>query len=163
MGQSFVLCLWIIVKRGGGGGDGGGGLSVSLSLMKRTQRGVSPATQTMMVNMWRIKKSWDLFVVLWGNQEVEDILVPVLTLVSKRGDPGRGLTGALIQTCTLLCCVPASSPSSPSPVSPAEAAERVKINCLQFFEVTSCFKKESPLETDQTLAGGGGGGALTQT
>lgn len=60
VGQSFVLYLWIIVK----GVGGVGGLSVSLLLMKRTQRGVSPATQTMMVNMWLIKESWDVFVVL---------------------------------------------------------------------------------------------------
>lgn len=40
--------------------EDGGGMSVSLSLMRQTQRGVPPATQTMMVNMWGIKKSRDI-------------------------------------------------------------------------------------------------------
>lgn len=144
---------------------GVGGLSVSLSLMRRTQWGVSPATQTMMVNMWRIKKSWDIFVVLWGNQEVEDNFVPVLTFVSKCVDPGRGLTRALVQTCTLLCCVPASSPSFPLPRLSRRRSRMSENKLFAIFRGDIIFQKRVAVGNGANAWWGGEGGewALTQT
>lgn len=61
-------------------GEDEGGLSLSLSLMKPAQRGVPRATQTMMVNMWGLK-SLRTFCFLWGDQELEEMLVLVEVLI----------------------------------------------------------------------------------